>query len=269
MASPAQQRLTLVGHLGPLEDDIKSTLAAIEGTEAEHHAVVAEQGRVSAVDTRAKEELRMMLLREKPVLASQRAKLARLQTQLADAKEQMKVLNGNENRITQMQREAQILEVSYRKYSEGLEQARLDESLENQRISNINVAQPATLSFQPVKPQRSAFLFAGLFLACFGGPTLAVLFSVYRPVSTAPHGVDHRLDMPALAPAPALRDAQLCRLRVTGRFCDVRRGEIDTLSLEESTHNDQPDSQDAFSFARQRHATATRPSELCDTRNAP
>ncbi|HET6324979.1 MAG TPA: hypothetical protein VFG04_09790 [Planctomycetaceae bacterium] len=208
LASPAEQRLTLVGQLGRLEDDIKSTLAAIEGTEAEHHAVVAEQGRVSAVDTRAKEELRMMLLREKPVLASQRAKLARLQTQLADAKEQMKALNGNENRITQMQREAQILEVSYRKYSEGLEQARLDESLESQRISNINVAQPATLSFQSVKPQRSLFLVAGLLLAFFGGPTLAVLFSVYRPLSTAPHSVDHRLDMPALAPAPAMRDAQ-------------------------------------------------------------
>jgi uncharacterized protein involved in exopolysaccharide biosynthesis len=208
LASPAEQRQTLVAQIGRLEDDMKATLATIEGTEAENRAIVAEQRRASAVDTKAHEELRMMLLKEQPILASQRAKLSRLQTQLADAKEQMKVLNGNENRITQMQREAQILEVSYRKYSEGLEQARLDESLENQRISNINVAQPATLSFQPVKPQRSAFLFAGLFLACFGGPTLAVLFSVYRPLSTAPHGASRRLDMPALAPAPALRDAQ-------------------------------------------------------------
>lgn len=208
LASPAEQRLTLVGQIGRLEDDMKSTLASIEGTEAEKGAVLSEQGRVSAVDTRAKEELRMMLLREKPALASQRAKLARLQTQLADAKEQMRVLNGNENRITQMQRETQLLEVSYRKYSEGLEQARLDESLENQRISNINVAQPATLTFQPVKPQRALFLIAGLLLAFFGGPTLAVLFSVYRPVSTASRGADHRLDMPALAPAPGLRDAQ-------------------------------------------------------------
>jgi uncharacterized protein involved in exopolysaccharide biosynthesis len=208
LASPPEQRQTLVAQIGRLEDDMKATLATIEGAEAENRAIVAEQRRASAVDTKAREELRMMLLKEQPVLASQRAKLSRLQTQLADAKEQMKVLNGNENRIIQMQREAQILEVSYRKYSEGLEQARLDESLENQRISNINVAQPATLSFQPVKPQRSVFLFAGLFLACFGGPSLAVLFSVYRPLSTAPHGASHRLDMPALAPAPALRDAQ-------------------------------------------------------------
>jgi uncharacterized protein involved in exopolysaccharide biosynthesis len=208
LASPAEQRLTLVGQIGRLEDDMKSTLAAIEGTEAESREIVAEQKRASAVDTRAHEELRLMLLKDKPALAAQRAKLSRLQTQLAEAKEQMKVLNGNENRITQMQRETQLLEVSYRKYSEGLEQARLDESLENQRISNINVAQPATLTFQPVKPQRALFLIAGLLLAFIGGPTLAVLFSVYRPVSTASRGADHRLDMPALAPAPALRDAQ-------------------------------------------------------------
>jgi uncharacterized protein involved in exopolysaccharide biosynthesis len=208
LASPAEQRQTLVAQIGRLEDDLKATLATIEGTEAENTAIIAEEGRVSAVDTKAHEELRLMLLKEKPALALQRAKLARLQTQLADAKTQLQVLNGNENRITQMQREAQILEVSYRKYSEGLEQARLDESLENQRISNINVAQPATLSFQPVKPQRSMFLISGLLLAFFGGPTLAVLFSVYRPLSTAPRGVEYRRDTPALAPAPALRDAQ-------------------------------------------------------------
>lgn len=206
LASPAEQRQTLVSQIGRLEDDLKTTLASIEATEAGNREIAAEQGRTSAVDSKAHEELRLMLLKEKPALASQRAKSGLLRTQLADAKEQLRILNGNENRITQMQREAQILEVSYRKYSESLEQARLDQSLENQRFSNINVAQAASLSLQPVRPQRALFLIAGLLLAVFGGPALAVLFDAYRSPSKVTHGVEYRLETPALTPSAALGD---------------------------------------------------------------
>jgi polysaccharide biosynthesis protein PslE len=206
LASPAEQRQTLVGQIGRLEDDLKTTLAMSEATEAENREIFAEQGRASALDGKVHDELRLMALKEKPALAAQRAKAALLRTQLAEAKEQLRALNGNENKITQMQREAQILEVSYRKYSESLEQARLDASLESQRISNINVAQPATLSLQPVRPQRSLFLAAGLLLAIFGGPALAVLFETYWP--SARREAEQRLDMPVLTPAPAMRDPQ-------------------------------------------------------------
>jgi uncharacterized protein involved in exopolysaccharide biosynthesis len=207
LASPAEQRQTLVGQIGRLEDDLKTTQASIEATQAENRAIVAEQDRASHVDSKVHEELRLMLIKEKPALASQQAKQSRLTTQLAAAKEQLRVLNGNEQRITQMQREVQILEASYRKYSEGLEQARLDESLESQRISNINVAQPATLSPQPVRPQRSLFLIGGLLLAVIGGPGLAVLYEAYRSGSSK-RGADYRLEMPSLTRRPAVKDPQ-------------------------------------------------------------
>ncbi|HEV3301890.1 MAG TPA: hypothetical protein VG055_19705 [Planctomycetaceae bacterium] len=206
LASPAEQRLTLVNQIGRLEDDLKATLATIQASEAGNREIVAEQGRASAVDTKGHEELRLMLLKERPALASARAKSSLLRTQLAEAKEQLRILNGNENRIDQMQREAQILDVSYRKYSVSLEQARLDQSLESQRISNINVAQPASLSLQPVRPQRSLFLAAGLLLALFGGPTLAVLFDAFRSLSTSRREVGYRIDVPSMAPSPALAD---------------------------------------------------------------
>jgi uncharacterized protein involved in exopolysaccharide biosynthesis len=203
LAAPAEQRLTLVNQIGRLEDDLKATLTTIEATEAENREIIAEQGRASAIDTKGHEELRLMLLKERPALAAARARSSLLQKQLADAKGQLLILNGNENHITQMQREAVILEASYRKYSEGLEQARLDQSLENQRISNINVAQPATLSLQPVRPQRSLFLAAGLFLALFGGPTIAVLFDAYRALSPSRREAEYRIDVPAMASSPA------------------------------------------------------------------
>jgi uncharacterized protein involved in exopolysaccharide biosynthesis len=205
LASPAEQRQTLVLQIGRLEDDLKNTLAAIGASEAGNREITAEQGRAAAVDSKAHEELRLMLIKEKPALAANRAKADLVRKQLADAKEQLRNLNGHETRITQLQREAQILDVSYRKYSEGLEQARLDESLESQRISNLTVAQPASMSLQPVKPQRSLFLMGGLLLAVFGGPTLAVLFDSRR-TKTASLPVEYWLDAPTAESASSLGD---------------------------------------------------------------
>jgi uncharacterized protein involved in exopolysaccharide biosynthesis len=199
LASPAEQRQTLVSQIGRLEDDLKTSLATIESMSAENREIVAEQGTASAVDSRGHDELRLALLKQKPALAAQRAKSVLLRTQLAEAKEQLRVLNGNENHITELQREAQILDTSYRKYAGGLEQARLDESLEHQRISNINVAQEATLSPQPIKPQRSLFLAGGLLVAIFGSPALAVLLDAYRSLARVPRATEYRIEVPGLA----------------------------------------------------------------------
>jgi polysaccharide biosynthesis protein PslE len=207
LASPAEQRQTLVSQIGRLEDDLKTTLANIEAMAAENREIVAEQGTASAVDSRGHDELRLALLKQKPALAALRAKSALLRTQLAEAKEQLLVLNGNENHIQGMQRDAQILDASYRKYAGGLEQARLDESLEHQRISNINVAQEATLSPQPVKPQRSLFLAGGLLVAVLGGPALAVLLDAYRSLARVPRTNEYRIDVPGRA-STVVRDAR-------------------------------------------------------------
>jgi polysaccharide biosynthesis protein PslE len=120
------------------------------------------------------DELRLTYLRQAAVLASQRARLATLKNQWADANYRLQVLNDNEIRIAQLQRDEQILDASYRRYVDSREQARLEDSLDRENVSNMTVAEPATLSMQPVRPQRSLILMAGVFFAVFGGPCLAL-----------------------------------------------------------------------------------------------
>lgn len=131
------------------------------------------------------EELRLSYLRQAAVLSSQRARSATLKNQLVDANYRLQVLNDNEIRIAQLQREEQILDASYRRYADSREQARLEESLDREKVSNMTVAEPATLSMQPVRPQRSLILMAGVFFAVFGAPCLALIAEHFETVHKA------------------------------------------------------------------------------------
>ena len=54
--------------------------------------------------------------------------------------------------MVNLQRELALQDAKYRKYSENREQARIDQALETNKISNISVVQQATASTKPVRP---------------------------------------------------------------------------------------------------------------------
>jgi uncharacterized protein involved in exopolysaccharide biosynthesis len=76
--------------------------------------------RVTTAPARLREQAEKLLLDQEPVLASLRAKAATLQTQLADVRGQMKAFNENQWQIARLQREIDIQEADYRKYSVSL-----------------------------------------------------------------------------------------------------------------------------------------------------
>jgi polysaccharide biosynthesis protein PslE len=278
IASPAEQRQTLVAQIGRLEDELKATNALAAAAQAESrelatqltgisetqaiskdtgHPNVAADGmrqqlytlqlkerelasRVTDRDEELKlvreqiasaqkivdslapfrtqttigpnrigEEGRLSLFRQKTALASLRAKASMVQTQLAETREQLKSLNNHEMRIGQLQREIQILDANYRKYSDSLEQARVDEALEKQRISNINVAQPPTLSRQPVRPRKLIALALGFVIAFFGGLAIPLVTEYLDPTFRSSDEIESRLDLPVLVSIPQMKHKHL------------------------------------------------------------
>jgi uncharacterized protein involved in exopolysaccharide biosynthesis len=148
------------------------------------------------------QDLRLTQIRQEAVLASLRAKSATLQTQLAAAQKEMRILNGNEMRIAQIQRDIQILEGSYRKYADSLEQARIDESLERERISNINIAEAPTLNHEPVRPKALLTMFLGLAAGLFGGLCLALAVEYFDHSLKTSEEIERRLSLPVLVSIP-------------------------------------------------------------------
>ena len=83
-------------------------------------------------------------------------------------------------------------------YSTSLEQARIDGALEMERISNINVAQPASFEPKPIRPRAVLTLGLGLISAAFGAVGLMLLAEYSDRTLRSPDDVEKALGVPLL-----------------------------------------------------------------------
>jgi uncharacterized protein involved in exopolysaccharide biosynthesis len=100
-------------------------------------------------------------------------------------------LNETSNELNQLVLDVAFLERSYDTYSDSLEQSRIGSSITQQQISNVNIAQPATYSSEPIGPNRMMLAVGGLLVAILGAIPLALVME----------HLDHRLKSPAEAEA--------------------------------------------------------------------
>lgn len=93
------------------------------------------------------------------LVASLDARLKMLADQDRSVRQDLEKLNADEVRLAQLERDQSILNRKYFRYSDNLEQARIDAELEAQKISSVSIAQSPTLAEKPVSPKK---VFVGL-----------------------------------------------------------------------------------------------------------
>jgi uncharacterized protein involved in exopolysaccharide biosynthesis len=98
-----------------------------------------------------------------------------LQSQLVDLRKELVDLNENEILVTQCEVNVRHLESKYLSYATKTEDARIDNALLKDKISNVQVIQPASLSVLPVSPQKSNILLFFMVLGLVGGIGIALL----------------------------------------------------------------------------------------------
>ena len=149
---------------------------------AEAERILAEQEptrtQVKTVPDATYEQTRLALSTLEPELAALGARTKSLESQLADVRDSLKTLNSNEVRIAQLTREIELREGDYRKYAMNLEEARIDQAMEGERMSNISVAQPASFEPQAIRPRKKVNLALG-FLVAVGGAIGVALLAEY------------------------------------------------------------------------------------------
>ena len=144
------------------------------------------------------QELKTSLMIEKGSLEALRAEKEAISHQITAAKEEMKKLNRAEVRLAKLQRKKDQLEQNYRKYTNNLEQLRIDKALETEKISNISIAQNPTLPIDPASPRTGLNLALGFFLALFGALGLPFFMEYTKATVDTPEQVEQTLELPFL-----------------------------------------------------------------------
>jgi uncharacterized protein involved in exopolysaccharide biosynthesis len=119
--------------------------------------------------------LTLSLAEAQSELAAVEARQAQLAEQRQSVLTDLKFLNDHELSIDRLTREAQLAREKFFRYSENLEQARIDEALDRERISNLTVAQRATLAEKPVRPNKLLVGALSLVLALAAAAALVCL----------------------------------------------------------------------------------------------
>ena len=172
------------------------------------------------------EQVQLSLLSEQADLTSLQAKLQAQNKQLANAQNGLKTLNDSEVKITRLAREVSLEEANYRKYSEALEQARIDHALETGQISNISEVQSATLPIKTIRPRKALNLALGLLVGILGSIGLAFLCEYLDQTIKTPDEAQDRLQLPTLASIPWVRSSRISTSAGWGEEADDRMWDI-------------------------------------------
>jgi len=129
-------------------------------------------------------QLSLELKQEESRLAGLKSRLDALTKQQQETHDELKELNGFAVRLDELTREEQLRRSKYMQYSESLEQARIDGQLAEARISNVSIAQAATLSERPVNPRKSLVALASIMLALAGTASAVMVSERLYPSTT-------------------------------------------------------------------------------------
>jgi polysaccharide biosynthesis protein PslE len=147
----------------------------------------------------SRQQLEVLLLVELANRDSLQARCDSLQQQHEATARRIKSLNADEVRLAELRRKVEQAELAFTTYSVKTEQARLEQQLESQRISNINIIQPASFVEKPASPNRLLLLVLGLMFACCGGVGVAILAEFMT--SPSPKTEEQKEAYKALSPA--------------------------------------------------------------------
>lgn len=155
------------------------------------------------------QQLQMNMLSESVELADLKGTAAKLSEQRQQVGPAIQDLNLYALQIEMLERRVAILEGSYRNYATQLNQARISDAIERQRISNVNIIQAATLEPEPTRPKAMLVLPVGLFFAIAGAMGLAFVCEYLDPKLYRTEDIEQAAGVPVLVAIPKLPQSQL------------------------------------------------------------
>jgi uncharacterized protein involved in exopolysaccharide biosynthesis len=186
--------------------DAHPQIVALRGQVKEARAILADQekdrSQVTTAVNPAREKLDLNLKIEQAEIQALTARVTALQGEISRIREKVERLNENEVRMVSLEQQAEVAHRNYLAHAEKLEQARVNDALESQRISNVNVIQPASLEPKPISPRKGIVAAMGLAVATLGSLLIALVCELTDRSLRTPVEVEQELGLPVLAALP-------------------------------------------------------------------
>ena len=186
-------------------DEFPALVAVREQIKAAKQPLTLEEQRRTQSTTTVNtvhDQTQLSLLNEESEVESLDAATHSFEEQLAQLRKRDRLLNEHEAQIANLEQEVALCKANYTTYSEKSEQSRIDAALQNERITNVNVIQPANLIAKPISPQKAVVLILGIFGGLALGIGIALLAEYFDPTLKTPDDVEERLSLPVLLSIP-------------------------------------------------------------------
>lgn len=151
-----------------------------------------------------------------------RARRDTLQRQLGQYEGSLKTLEGNTATHDDLQRQKKEAEDNYQLYAKKREEARIADELDRQKITNVSIAEAATVPQIPSSPNRSLNLIIGVVLAAF--LSLGSVFSaeMFSDAVHTPGQLEALTGAPVLATVPENSRRMLMRQQRESKLPETR-----------------------------------------------
>jgi len=150
------------------------------------------------------QDLQKQALQNRAELSALKVRKAALDQELTDLTRQLETLASHESKYRELQREVTNNEERYRSYRQRLEETRIYDELERQKMSSVSVIEPASVPMLPANPKKPTILFvaAALAVGIGGAVGLAFLLEFLKRGVTTPAEAERRLGLPVLVAVP-------------------------------------------------------------------
>ena len=127
------------------------------------------------------------------------SKVASLRRQQEQLNKEIQVLDSRDKEHRELQRNLINNEANYTTYLKKFEESRIQEDMDQKKMTNIIVVQKATAPIQPIPSNRNKVLLAGIFLSIAFSFGLAFIVEYIPQGLTLPDSAEKRLRLPVIS----------------------------------------------------------------------
>jgi uncharacterized protein involved in exopolysaccharide biosynthesis len=148
------------------------------------------------------EKLQNELFRNQAESKALAAKKETQSSQLADYQSKLDLLNQMAVKLNHLEQAVDLNRQNHRLYLAKIEESRISDAMDNKKISNVSLMEPALAPLKPESPKKLFNLIIGFFMGAFGGLGLAFLIEFFDDSLENPEQAEIILKLPVLASVP-------------------------------------------------------------------